>query len=685
MSDRKAASTRPAQWLETLEKRTLLAVSVGADGWTNFIPSTDTRTIYVSSSSGSDSNSGLSSSAPLRSIAKAKSLVRDGRPDWLLLKRGDVFSEPIGRWMTSGRSSDEPQLIGAYGTGNRPLIRSGTSEGFVTYGGNPVNNVAITGVHFLAHSYTGTNGGIQTAGIRLLRQGRNYLIEDVMVQGYKENVVLYGDGTGVQGVKMRRNVIVDAYASSSIGNAHGIYIGGMNRDVTIEQNILDHNGWKKDAFNPTIYNHTIYAIAGSKGVVVRDNIISRASMSGIQMRSGGVVERNLFVRNPLGVLAAGGDSRISDNVFIEGTDIGSQASGVAVDAVNLPSLILRNNIIANDASVAGTAVTAVSLQHSINNADISSNIIYNWRRGIRNGGGSNISIARNQIQDSGSQHFLIDHPASSSTKYTGNTYSSGRSRPFRYQGSERTFTQWKSSPEPDAIENKVAYSDPRRNLATYNATLGGSASFESFMASARTLSRQTWKPSLAAPAAIGYIRAGFGTGSLITPPSTATLTLSASADANVRDGSYSSTNFGTSSGLYVRKGISGENHVAYLKFDLTAAATINSAKLRLFGRLNTSTTSSVATAVFGADGTTWSETGITWNSRPAVTTAALASTSVSNAAAQWYEWDLTSYLKQQKAAGKREVTLVIQTTSSSPSVIFNSREASSSKPQLVIS
>jgi hypothetical protein len=685
MSLRTAAGVGARQWVETLENRTLLAVSLGSDGWTHFAPSSDTRTIYVSSSTGSDSNNGTSSSSPLRTIAKAKSFLRDGRPDWLLLKRGDTFTEPIGRWMTSGRSTSEPQVISAYGTGNRPLIRSGTSEGFVTYGGNPVNNIAITGVHFVAHTYTGTNGGLQTSGIRLLRQGSGYHIEDVMVQGYKENIVLYGDGSGVQSVKMRRNIIVDAYASTSIGNAHGIYIGGMNRDVTIEQNILDHNGWKKDAFGPTIYNHSIYAMPGSKGIVVRGNIIARASMTGIQMRSGGIVEGNVFVRNPLGVLAAGGDSRISDNVFIEGTDIGSQPSGVAVDAVNLPSLVLRNNIIANDASPTGTGVTGIKLQHSINNADISGNIIYNWRRGLRNGGGSNITVARNQFQDPGNQHFLVDHPSNGGTRYTGNTYSSGRSKPFRMQSSERTFTQWKTSPEPDAVDKNLAYTDPRRSLASYNASIGGSASLDSFLSAARTLSRQTWKSSLTASSVIAYIRAGFGTETPTSPNASPTgVTLAAKADANVRDGSHASTNFGTSSGLYVRKGNSGENQIAYLRFDLSAVTTLTSAKLRLFGRLNTTTSSSVATAIFGADATSWTEGGLNWNNRPRAATSALATTTVTNAAAKGYEWDLTSYLKQQKAAGKNEVTLMIQTTANSPSVIFNSRESSSSKPQLVI-
>src|SRR5580765_5617634 len=117
---------------EPLERRALLSVSLTNSGWTKFAQSSDTRIIYVSSSSGSDSNSGLSANAPLKSIGKAKSLLRDGKPDWLLLKRGDTFAGGIGPWKTSGRSASEMQVFGTYGTGNRPILKSGTKEGFVT-------------------------------------------------------------------------------------------------------------------------------------------------------------------------------------------------------------------------------------------------------------------------------------------------------------------------------------------------------------------------------------------------------------------------------------------------------------------------------------------------------------------------------------------------------------------------
>src|SRR2546423_14641649 len=93
--------------LESVEPRRLLAISLGSDGWTKFPPSPDTRIIYVSSSAGSDSNLGLLPISPVKTLNKAKSLLRDGKPDWMLLKCGDEFTGGIGFWKTSGRSEAE--------------------------------------------------------------------------------------------------------------------------------------------------------------------------------------------------------------------------------------------------------------------------------------------------------------------------------------------------------------------------------------------------------------------------------------------------------------------------------------------------------------------------------------------------------------------------------------------------
>src|SRR5262249_37644605 len=107
-----------------------------AAGWTEFSPSVDTRIVYVSSSTGDDANNGLSHTKPKRTIAAGKALLRDGFPDWLLLKRGDAWGESLDtdqEFGLEGRSLTERMLVSAYGAGERPLLRTGIGNGVDSY------------------------------------------------------------------------------------------------------------------------------------------------------------------------------------------------------------------------------------------------------------------------------------------------------------------------------------------------------------------------------------------------------------------------------------------------------------------------------------------------------------------------------------------------------------------------
>ena len=103
---------------------------VDANGWTVFTPVsgtgscsngsyTGTCIIYVSSSTGSDTNNGQTVSTPVQTLAKGISLLRSGYPDWLLLKRGDTWTaapgaDLFGFFPASGASATAPMVIGSY-------------------------------------------------------------------------------------------------------------------------------------------------------------------------------------------------------------------------------------------------------------------------------------------------------------------------------------------------------------------------------------------------------------------------------------------------------------------------------------------------------------------------------------------------------------------------------------------
>jgi len=166
-----------------------------------------------------------------------------------------------------------------------------------------------------------------------------------------------------------------------------------------------------------------------------------------------------------------------------------------------------------------------------------------------------------------------------------------------------------------------------------------------------------------------------------------TRTLSAVAAAYVRDGTGAARNYGSDPQLMVKTATSpGLNRYAYLKFDLsTLGPTVGSAKLRLFGRLNDSVPRSVTTGVFASSDIGWSESGLTWNNKPSFGDVPMAIARVTSDPARWYEWDLTDYLRRQKEAGARFVTLVVKnTTRPQAAAGFNSDEAASNRPQLVV-
>lgn len=175
----------------------------------------------------------------------------------------------------------------------------------------------------------------------------------------------------------------------------------------------------------------------------------------------------------------------------------------------------------------------------------------------------------------------------------------------------------------------------------------------------------------------------------LTPTPTGTLlTLSDTGDAHVRDGSYAGQNFGQVTPMEVKNvGAPGYSRETYLQFDLTGVASadqITSAKVRLFGSLLSTAAPTLPVGLFPV-ASTWTESGLTWNTRPAAGSTAAATGTVSGTTGAWYEFNVTNYLKQQKLAGATSVAFAVKGTAAGEGFAgFNSDEASTNKPQLAV-
>ncbi|MEK6953048.1 MAG: hypothetical protein AABX29_08595, partial [Nanoarchaeota archaeon] len=506
------------------------------NGWTVYERSFDNIVVYVSSSSGNNGWDGLApewngSSGPVKTIERGYQIIngpndvieqiRLGISDWLLLKRGDEWkNESLGgkvwngewyRWRKKGRSEDYPVVIGSYGNSiKRPVVKDIRIE---------VSNISLIGIEF-----DGVGGAIHS-GVTLLSTHQNILFEDSWIKGYV-------DGFNIQGPKnfiVRRSIITDA----AYGRAQGIYAYNIV-NLTIEENVIDHNGWLEDGINnATVLNHNLYLNEGSVNVIVRGNIISRASSHGVQLRPGGLIENNLFIENPLAGFVAGDppnnpNSSIINNVVLGGNrTVGIVSRGEGFSVIRDDSII-ENNIIAHKTCVPGR-MNAIALNVDGNTNKkviVRNNTIYHWCGddiGISNASGNSITIQDNIIQNNvdaddgviGTEDLLTP------ILYSGNTYHTLNAMDaasvwgywFRQDAGIPRFiipTDWSSiSDEIDAKFGLVNFKDPNRDLTSYLQTLGTSGNADKFISEARNQSKYNYRVEYTAYAVNNYIREGF--------------------------------------------------------------------------------------------------------------------------------------------------------------------------------
>jgi PKD domain len=547
-------SESPAM-IEPLEPRISLSVTTTSDGWTNIQPSADSRVVYVSSSSGSDLNNGLSNAAPVKTIAKAKTLMRSGRPDWMLLKRGDAWYESLGIWGISGRSTYEPAVVSSYGTSTvRPVLNTGNSNGIIinnSTGGATLNYVSFIGLNFYAHTRDPNGPSIlntaPNTGFYMVRNGTDLLIEDCVFDSYATNIAIQGETTGFSSVRIRRNIVVDAYSTNT--HSQGAFFHKV-QGITIEGNVFDHNGWNGQIEVPaTVFNHNVYVTTENSGLIFKDNISANASSHGLQARPGGIVSGNVFIDNPIhlsfgflnggsSVTPGGVSGTIENNVFVGTREINGETRGWAIEAGNLKpggNTTIQDNIFAFDTSQKnasivlsyGTGYTNPEQAAGINDLIIEDNVVYKWARAISIKAGlipggtgeralNNLVVRDNEFQKTIAQPgAMVDHltPYSPTEElWSGNYYSSGTpdTNWFRMENyAPMTWATWQSTIDTTGAKTAPAYLNPERNIISYNASVGGPATQGAYLAELRLKSRNNWRPQYTPQPLITYMQEGF--------------------------------------------------------------------------------------------------------------------------------------------------------------------------------
>lgn len=175
--------------------------------------------------------------------------------------------------------------------------------------------------------------------------------------------------------------------------------------------------------------------------------------------------------------------------------------------------------------------------------------------------------------------------------------------------------------------------------------------------------------------------ADFGLAPLVSPT---TVRLTPGADAYVRDGTYATTNFGAAQDLVLKKsGTAGFSREIYLRFDIGSLQNVERARLRLFGALAGSG-SPVPLALYACPDTSWSESAITWNNKPAAGAAVPGAVTLASTSGQWCEWDVGGVVRDALNAGATSVAFVVKAAGGSePTLVFRSRESAINQPELV--
>lgn len=388
-------------------------------GWTELTPSLDTRVIYVSTSTGSDRNNGLSPQTPVRTADRGYELVRDGHPDWLLFKRGDIFSLPTSndglfrRWRKSGRSRTEPMVVSSYGEPAEPMPQfHSNGRGFlhIGRGNNPVmvQHVIFHDLHALANQrkpdhHHFVDGGTTEFGILLRTDVHDLKFEGVRIEYFWHNILAsgrssHGEPKNVSDLTFHRCVIRNAWTSKP-NHPQGFSATDF-AGLRLTENIFDHNGWLEGhPEQRTVFRHQAY-LQHMKDVLIEGNVFSRESFLALKVRSDHpdlssdiVIRDNLFVDNLLPIEVGGDssgdiDSIVHERIAIHGnvmTRVGGWISdvehGLGLHVAQADDLRIEDNLLVHHVpSTADNKWPAIRVNDRRPNGDVvvARNIIHAW-------------------------------------------------------------------------------------------------------------------------------------------------------------------------------------------------------------------------------------------------------------------------------------------------------------------
>jgi hypothetical protein len=162
--------------------------------------------------------------------------------------------------------------------------------------------------------------------------------------------------------------------------------------------------------------------------------------------------------------------------------------------------------------------------------------------------------------------------------------------------------------------------------------------------------------------------------------------LAATASTYVRDGSNAGTNFGGQTTMVVKNtntANSGYTRRALTKFDLSGlSGTVKRAVLWVHGNVSDSGGVQTTLRAYGLASATWTETGVTWNTAPAL--GAALGTGVVGTSADWVGLDVTSAVAAAHSSGTAALAVFEALGAVGLAAVLNTRLNAADRPQLEV-
>ncbi len=553
--------------------------SQNIEGWTVLSPEADSRIVYVDSSSGNDGTGHVYSrdesvigSNPqfpsgtiqaFKTLAAAQARLRHDKPDWMLLKSGQVWEESLS--LLRGESATKRAVVSFYGVGDRPELRTGTQRGISSFG---ASNIIISGIKFWAHtrdtdgpyfnSYVGSAGFFfLTRSVGDRRIVSDVLIENCFFRTYTNNVISGALNTHtlnnapITRVTIRRSIISGNY--SDFSHSQGLFhtSGGqplsIPATVLLEENIFDHNGWRIQSINSdnnqadgqaTIFNHNTY-FSNAKKVMFVNNIFMRASSihnkwtanTGAQSANEVVIENNLYIEGELGISAGGNNPgihrfsqfKLNNNVM---TDIGRGQSTNRNIAWYLDindwddGEIIGNLLLNQTANITNAFAMNFTSVDGSRQLSIKENFIYNIESGnslVNFFDGDNTAdiVFTDNVVQAPLNGSIARIDAIGGYQFNGDNgyFSSGDPADwFSINGGKASLAEWINyTGDDNAITEFPNWVDPDRNIERYAGELGLGADINHFITALYNQSKNEWRDDLTAAEINDWFRAGFET------------------------------------------------------------------------------------------------------------------------------------------------------------------------------